>query len=97
MLQHIQAIVIDEVSFVRADLLDMIDTALRRELDSNKPFGGVQMIFVGDPYQLAPIVSDEERVFFETVYPCPYFFAARSYITADVQAIEMTHVYRQKE
>ena len=61
---------------VRADLLDCIDSFLRVVRESRHPFGGVQMIFIGDLYQLPPIVSQDERFYFNQVYESPYFFSS---------------------
>ncbi len=77
--KHLEAIVIDEVSMLRADLMDAIDLFLRENgPDKNRPFGGVQVIFVGDPFQLEPVVgSPEEAQYLATKYSSPWFFDAR--------------------
>jgi hypothetical protein len=73
--KKIETIVIDEISMVRADLLDCIDRSLRLNRDRlDDPFGGVQMIFIGDLFQLPPVVVKDEQYRFETEYPSPYFF-----------------------
>ena len=91
-------LVIDEVSMVRADLIDIIDAALRRYGPKpTKPFGGVQIIMFGDLYQLPPIVSGEEREFFEENYQSEFFFDATSWDKAPFDVIELTKVYRQKD
>ncbi|HOX60621.1 MAG TPA: DEAD/DEAH box helicase [Candidatus Magasanikbacteria bacterium] len=78
MYQKLDAIVIDEVSMVRADLLDCIDKFMRLNgRDRNAPFGGTQMIFVGDLFQLPPVLTENERQAFESLYTTPYFFSAR--------------------
>ena len=74
MLRHLETIVIDEVSMVRADMMDNIDIALRFHLKSTRPFGGLQMIFIGDLYQLPPVVTSDEKELFKTHYSTPYFF-----------------------
>ncbi|NQV90822.1 AAA family ATPase [Candidatus Uhrbacteria bacterium] len=94
----IETIIIDEISMVRADLLDCIDRALRLNRDRPKePFGGVQMIFIGDLYQLPPVVTSDETYRFQTEYTSPYFFSA--YVMEDIHPtiIELKKVHRQKE
>ena len=94
----LETIVIDEVSMLRADLLDCIDVFLRRHGPSpGTPFGGVQMVFVGDLYQLPPVVTGEEREIFRTVYETPYFFSARALAGEDLEIVELQKVYRQKD
>jgi len=97
---EIDAIVIDEISMVRADLLDCMDVFLRASRRKKAaPFGGVQMIFIGDLYQLPPVVVSEEREHFKQVYASPYFFAAK--VIEDkkfkMQFIELEKIYRQKD
>lgn len=94
----IETIVIDEISMVRADLLDCVDKALR--LNRGRPheaFGGVQMIFIGDLYQLPPVVTRNEQTLFERQYPSPYFFSAHVMLMLEVKTIELQKVHRQKE
>ena len=96
--KNIDAIVIDEISMVRADLLDCIDKFL--ELYGRCPgvaFGGVQMIFFGDLFQLPPVVTRDDRRVFNTVYKSPYFFAANSFDCLRISTLELEKVYRQKE
>ena len=96
--KQLDAIVIDEISMVRADLLDCVDTFLRLHGPSKKsPFGGIQMIFVGDLYQLPPVVSGDERAVFSSVYETPYFFSARVFEHLDMEFIELEKVYRQHD
>lgn len=96
--KKLKTIVIDEVSMVRADLLDCIDTFLRMYgPNANKPFGGVQMIFIGDLYQLPPVVAGQEREIFHTHYKTPYFFSARALEGVELEIIELEKVYRQKD
>ncbi len=91
-------IVIDEVSMVRADLLDCIDKFLRfNGPDEKQPFGGVQMIFIGDLYQLPPVVTSAEREIFRSHYPTPYFFSATVFDQLNIEYIELEKVYRQKD
>jgi len=103
----LDTIVIDEVSMVRADLFDCIDIFLRKAgRDHRKPFGGVQMILVGDLYQLPPVVTTAEREVFFTHYTSPYFFSARvcggsrqqsllELPEYEIETIELDTVYRQ--
>jgi len=96
--KKLTAIVIDEVSMVRADLLDCIDKFLRLNGPSEKePFGGIQMIFIGDLYQLPPVVTSTERDIFKSHYPSPYFFSAKVFDQLQVEYIELERVYRQKD
>ncbi|PIQ67211.1 AAA family ATPase [Candidatus Uhrbacteria bacterium CG_4_9_14_3_um_filter_41_35] len=96
--ESVETIVIDEISMVRADLLDCIDKSLR--INRNKPkeaFGGVQMIFIGDLFQLPPVLTDEERYIFEEEYRSPYFFSAYVLGDFDINFIELKKVYRQQD
>lgn len=96
--KKLKTIVIDEVSMVRADLLDCVDAFLRLYGPApGKAFGGVQMIFIGDLYQLPPVVSSEERALFETYYKTPYFFSAHALRDASLEIVELEKVYRQKD
>ncbi len=95
--RELDAIVIDETSMVRADLLDCIDRFLRLNARSKKPFGGVQMIFIGDLYQLPPVVTSNEKEFFNTHYKSPYFFDATVMKELEMEFIELEKIYRQKD
>lgn len=96
MYQSLDAIVIDEISMVRADLLDCIDTFLRMYgKDQNRPFGGIQMIFFGDLYQLPPVVTRREESIFKDVYQSPFFFDSKSYSSLNLRIIELEKIYRQ--
>ena len=91
-------LIIDEVSMVRADLLDCVDTFLRLfGPKKNQPFGGVQMIFVGDLYQLPPVVTSKERGIFSTHYKTPFFFSSKAFENFDIKIVELEKVYRQKD
>ena len=89
--------VIDEVSMVRADLLDAIDDALRRLRRSDKPFGGMQMLLIGDLEQLAPVVREEEWRMLSQYYASPYFFDSRALKATDYATIELKQVFRQDD
>ncbi|MBN1474682.1 MAG: AAA family ATPase [Syntrophaceae bacterium] len=96
--KKLTTIIIDEVSMVRADLLDCVDKFLRLNgPNSKRPFGGVQMIFIGDLYQLPPVVTSQEREIFRSHYSSPYFFSANVLEQLDMEFIELEKVYRQKD
>ncbi len=99
MLRAIDVIIIDEISMVRADLLDCIDAFLKAALSNQRPFGGKQMVFIGDLYQLAPVVARQEKQFFEEVYPSPYFFSSHVFQNKafTMRFIELEKVYRQQD
>lgn len=99
MYQRIEVLVIDEISMVRADLLDQIDYFLRINRGINEPFGGLQVIFFGDLYQLPPVLSSEaEKTLLQQTYETPYFYSARVFKDGyDIRIIELYHVYRQEE
>lgn len=97
--KKVRTIVIDEISMVRADLLDSIDVFLRGARKKRAPFGGVQMIFIGDLYQLPPVVTAHDREHFRAAYASPYFFSA-GVMTQGVfklEFVELDKVYRQKD
>lgn len=96
--KKLDLIVIDEISMVRADLLDCVDTLLRMHgKDSHRAFGGIQMIFIGDLYQLPPIVMGKEREMFESVYESPYFFSSHVAQNMQFEIVELEKIYRQKD
>ena len=96
--KKLKTIIIDEVSMLRADMLDCIDEFLRLYgPHEDLPFGGVQMIFIGDLYQLPPVVSRDEQPIFEGHYETPYFFSAHVLREEPPEIIELDKVYRQKE
>ncbi len=97
-LRSLDLLVIDEISMVRCDLLDAIDEVLRRYQDHFKPFGGVQLLMIGDLQQLAPVASDEEwKLLQEHGYTTPYFFGSQALQQTNYTAIELTHVFRQAD
>ncbi len=105
----LDAIIIDEISMVRADLLDCVDLFLRKHGKTTGPFGGIQMIFIGDLYQLPPVVTSREKALFRDHYKSPYFFSARVFDddlfsrlggddgSFNMEFIELEKVYRQKD
>ena len=94
-------LIIDEISMVRADLLDCIDQFLRAVRQNKTPFGGLRIVVIGDLFQLPPVVTTDERAAFSELYHSPYFFASRVMqelmYTGDVTYIELEKVYRQSE
>ena len=94
--QNLETLVIDEISMVRADVLEAIDYGLKLNRENGEPFGGVQVIFFGDLFQLPPVVSSEtEREFFSLRYASPYFFSADALDHIELETIELNKVYRQ--
>ena len=96
--KEIDAVIIDEVSMVRADLLDCVDKFLRlNAADSKQPFGAIQMIFIGDLYQLPPVVTASEKEIFRSHYQSQYFFDAAVFQEFPIEFIELEKIYRQKD
>ena len=98
LIRHLELIIIDEISMVRADLIDLIDRILRvysRRL--REPFGGKQVLLVGDVFQLEPVVKSDEREILQRFYPSPFFFHARVFREFPLVSIELKKVYRQKD
>ena len=96
-IKTIDLLVIDEISMVRCDVLDAIDSVLRRFRNRFKPFGGVQLLMIGDLQQLTPVVTDEEAQLLSSYYPTPYFFGSRALSAVDYVTIELKEVYRQQD
>ena len=90
-------LIIDEISMVRADLLDAVDAVMRRYRRSSRPFGGVQLLMIGDVQQLAPVVTEEERPYIERVYPSPFFFHSKALQRLPYVTIQLTTIYRQQD
>lgn len=97
LIRSLDLIVIDEVSMVRADLLDHVDAVLRRYRASGEPFGGVQMLLIGDLQQLSPVAKDEEWGLLSKYYDTPYFFSSNALKRTYYATIELRHVYRQTD
>jgi len=96
--KELDTIVIDEISMVRADLLDCVDKFLRLNgKNVNEPFGGIQMIFIGDLYQLPPVVTANEKKIFTEHYESPYFFDSNVFKDISLEFVELEKVYRQKD
>lgn len=97
LLGSLELLVIDEISMVRPDVLDQIDLILRNVKDNDYPFGGVQLLMIGDLSQLSPIIRDEEWAMLSRYYTTPYFFSSQVIKRTPFVRIELNHVYRQKE
>ncbi|MGE4512782.1 MAG: helix-turn-helix domain-containing protein [Chryseobacterium sp.] len=95
LLREVEIIIIDEVSMLRADVLDMMDFSLRFIRRNNQRFGGVQMLFIGDLYQLPPVVRDEHIL--KMYYNSPFFFDSHAIKEVPLITIELTKVYRQSD
>ena len=97
LIKSLHRIIIDEISMVRADLLDMVDHRLRTVREDNSPFGGVQIIMVGDFYQLPPVLTWNEREVFEEIYDSNFVFSAKVFRLLPLYTIELGKVYRQPD
>ncbi len=95
-IKSLDLVIIDEISMVRADLLDGIDQVMRRYKNRNKVFGGAQILMIGDLQQLAPVVKPHEWSLLQQHYNTVYFFSSKAYQEANVVSIELKHIYRQK-
>ena len=93
----IDLLIIDEISMVRADLLDAVDNVLRRFRDHYQPFGGVQLLMIGDLAQLTPVVTPEDEQMLRPYYDTPYFFGSKALQQIDYVTIQLEHVYRQQD
>ena len=93
----IDLLIIDEISMVRADLLDAIDTVLRRFRNHYQPFGGVQLLMIGDLAQLTPVMTPEDERILKPYYDTPYFFGSKALQQIDYVTIQLEHVYRQQD
>lgn len=96
-LRTIDMLIIDEISMVRADLLDAIDSVLRRYRDHSRPFGGVQLLMIGDLQQLTPVVTPEDDQILRPYYATPYFFGSHALHDIRYVTIQLTKVYRQQD
>lgn len=95
-IKSLDLVIIDEISMVRADLLDGIDQVLRRYKDRNKVFGGVQLVMIGDLQQLAPVVKPNEWQLLKKYYQTMYFFSSKAFEESNALSIELKHIYRQE-
>ena len=96
-IRSLDLLVIDEISMVRADILDAIDRVLRRFKNRIKPFGGAQVLMIGDLQQLAPVVKNEEWGLLKREYETVYFFSSKILREASFVSIELNHVFRQQD
>ena len=95
-IKSLDLVIIDEISMVRADLLDGIDQVLRKFKNRSKVFGGAQVLMIGDVQQLAPVAKPNEWSLLRNYYETMYFFSSKAYQEANVVSIELKHIYRQK-
>ncbi|WP_314311676.1 AAA family ATPase [Hoylesella saccharolytica] len=98
LLREVELIIVDEISMVRADIIDFIDKVLRiYNRNMREPFGGKQLLLVGDIYQLEPVIKEEERQLLRPFYPSNFFFDARVFREMQLVSVELRKVYRQKD
>ncbi|BEG97994.1 AAA family ATPase [Bacteroides sedimenti] len=98
LIKEVELIIIDEISMVRADIIDFVDRVLRVYSNNmREPFGGKQILLVGDVYQLEPVIKNDEREILNRFYPSPFFFSARVFNEIDLVSIELRKVYRQSD
>ena len=97
LLREVELIIIDEISMVRADIIDFIDKVLRIYTRNPEPFGGKQLLLVGDIYQLEPVIKEEDRQLLQPFYPSSYFFNAKVWQQMPIVSIELRKVYRQSD
>ena len=96
-IRSLELLVIDEISMVRADLLDAVDAVLRRVRRNEKPFGGLQVLMIGDIHQLAPVAKEEEWALLRDYYKSVYFFDSHVLTKTPYCCIELEHIYRQED
>ena len=96
-ISSLDLLIIDEISMVRSDLLDAIDSVLRRFRDRYQPFGGVQLLMIGDLQQLTPVVTPEEERMLKPYYDTPYFFGSKALAQIEFVTIQLEKVYRQQD
>ena len=96
-IKTLDLLVIDEISMVRCDLLDAIDGELRKYKDRTKPFGGVQLLLIGDLQQLAPVAKESEWQLLSSYYSTPYFFGSKALQEVRMVTVELKHIYRQSD
>ena len=97
LIRSLDLLVIDEISMVRADVLDAVDEVLRRYRNPYQPFGGVQLLMIGDLHQLPPVVKQDEWDMLRAYYQTPYFFGSNALRQSDPVTIELKHIYRQSD
>lgn len=97
LIKTLDLLVIDEISMVRCDVLDAVDQELRKYRDRGKPFGGVQLLLIGDLQQLAPVAQEREWALLSPYYSTPYFFGCKALQQIPYVTIELKHIYRQQD
>ncbi len=97
LIRCLDLLVIDEISMVRADMLDAIDQVLRTYRETSSPFGGVQLLMIGDLHQLPPVVKPEDWAVLKAHYATPYFFSSQALQQTEYVSIELKHIYRQSD
>ena len=96
-IKTLDLLIIDEISMVRADLLDAVDAVMRRYRRNDRPFGGVQLLMIGDAHQLPPVVTEQDEPWLKRVYPSPFFFHSKVMQQLHYVTIELQTVYRQSD
>ncbi len=96
-INHLDLLVIDEISMVRADLLDSVDAVLRQQRRNDQPFGGVQLLMIGDLHQLSPVAKQDEWQLLRQYYASVYFFSSHALDRTEFITIELNHIYRQSD
>jgi hypothetical protein len=96
-IKSLDLLIIDEISMVRADLLDGVDNTLRRYRRNDMPFGGVQLLMIGDLHQLSPVIKDDEWRILKEYHDSPYFFSSAALARSELVQIELKHIYRQSD
>ncbi len=96
-IKSLELLIIDEISMVRADMLDAIDNVLRTYKDHSKPFGGVQLLLIGDLHQLSPVIKEDEWSILQQYYETVYFFSSKALQQINCVNIELKHIYRQSD
>jgi len=96
-IQSLDLLIIDEISMVRADLLDAVDAVLRRHRRNDRPFGGVQLLMIGDLHQLSPVARHDEWQLLQQHYESVYFFSSKALARTELVTIELQHIYRQSD
>ena len=97
LMRALDLLIIDEISMVRADVLDAVDAVLRRARRSSRPFGGVQLLMIGDVHQLAPVAKPEEWELLAPYYDTTYFFGSHVLRQTPYLCVELDHIYRQHD
>jgi len=95
-IKSLDLLIIDEISMVRADVLDGIDQVLRRFRNKNRPFGGIQLLLIGDLQQLSPVIKPEDWLLLKNYYSTGYFFGSKAFVECNAITIELTHIFRQE-